>query len=126
MDTNETPKPDVEKPKEEKISFEDFTKVELKIGQIKSAEKVEGSEKLVKLQVDLGEESLRQILAGIAQYYTPEELVNKKAIFVANLKPRKMMGLESNGMILAGRDDVTNLLGLLTPDKDLPVGIKLS
>lgn len=114
-----------EKPKDAKIDFEDFIKVDLRIGHIKSAERVEGSEKLMKLIVDLGEQEDRQILAGISKYYSPEELTDKKAIFVANLRPRKMMGLESNGMILAGHEKDADLLGLLSPDKDLSAGTRI-
>ena len=83
------------------ISFDDFAKLELKVGTVLSAEEVEGSEKLIKLMVDLGEDKPRQILAGIKKWYKPEKLVGKQFIFVANLEPRMMMGLESNGMLLA-------------------------
>jgi len=83
------------------VSFEDFAKIELKTGKILSAEPVEGSEKLYKLMVDIGEVGPRQILAGIQKYYTPEELVGQTIIVAANLEPRQLMGLESNGMLLA-------------------------
>ncbi len=83
------------------ISFDDFAKVEMKVGKILSATPVEGSEKLVKLMVDVGEESPRQILAGIAKFYTPDELIDKLVVIAANLEPRIMMGLESQGMLLA-------------------------
>jgi methionine--tRNA ligase beta chain len=83
------------------ISFDDFAKVEMKTGKILSAEPVEGSEKLVKLSVDIGEENPRQILAGIAKFYSIDELVGRTIIVAANLEPRKMMGLESQGMLLA-------------------------
>ena len=82
------------------ISFDDFKKTELRIGQIKSAEAVEGSEKLLKLTVDFGEAGERQILSGIAKTYTPESLVNVRAAFVFNLEPRKLMGIESQRVIL--------------------------
>lgn len=82
------------------IPFEDFAKVELKVGTILEAEEVENSEKLIKLQMDLGEEKPRQILAGIRQYYKPATLVGKQIVVVANLEPRMMMGLESQGMLL--------------------------
>lgn len=84
------------------ISIDDFHKLEIKIGQIKSAETIEGSDKLLKLSVDFGEESPRQVLSGIKNYFSnPEDLVGKKCAFATNLEPRKMMGLESQGMILA-------------------------
>lgn len=88
---------------ENKITYEDFKKVEIKVGKILSAEKIEGSEKLLKLMVSFAEEAgPRQILSGIQKYF-PEEgvLVGKKCMFVTNLEPRKMMGLESNGMLFA-------------------------
>jgi len=84
----------------EKISIDDFAKVEMRIGEILSAEPVEGSEKLLKLKVQFGSEE-RQVLSGIAKYKKPEELVGKKFAFATNLEPRQMMGLESQAMILA-------------------------
>ncbi|MES3004971.1 MAG: hypothetical protein V4690_02565 [Patescibacteria group bacterium] len=84
------------------ISIEDFKKIEIKIGHILSAEKIEGSEKLLRLSVDFGEEAPRQVLSGIAKHFeNPENLVSKKCAFATNLEPRKMMGLESQAMILA-------------------------
>ena len=83
-----------------KIGIEDFAKVELRVAQIKVAEKVKGADKLLRLEVDLGYET-RQILAGIAEAYAPETLIGRKIVIVANLAPRKMRGLESNGMLLA-------------------------
>ncbi|MEI6058863.1 MAG: Holliday junction resolvase RuvX, partial [archaeon] len=84
------------------ITIDDFIKVEIKIGQIVSAEKVEGSDKLLKLAVDFGEENQRQVLSGIAKYVELQEIIGKKFPFVTNLAPRKMMGMESQAMILAG------------------------
>ncbi|MDD2822525.1 MAG: methionine--tRNA ligase subunit beta [Candidatus Daviesbacteria bacterium] len=81
------------------ITIDDFSKVELKIGTIITAEEVEGSEKLIKFQIDLGEET-RQILSGVKKWYSPEKLIGKQVVVVTNLEPRMMMGLESNGMIL--------------------------
>ncbi len=89
----------------EPISIDDFKKVEIRIGEIKSAEKIEGSDKLLKLKVMFGEEE-RQVLSGISAYFpNPEELVGKKCPFVTNLAPRTMMGLESQAMILATGGD---------------------
>ncbi len=84
----------------EKIAIEDFAKVEMRVGQIKTAERIVGADKLLKLTVDIGSE-VRQICAGIAQYYEPESLVGRKVVVVVNLAPRKLRGVESNGMIVA-------------------------
>jgi len=106
----------------ENISFEEFKKLDLRIVKIVSAEKVEKSEKLVKLEVDLGDEK-RQIIAGIAKAYEPEELVEKEIVIIANLEPRSLMGLESQGMLLAANNEETPVL--LRPDYDVPVGTKI-
>jgi methionyl-tRNA synthetase len=91
------------------ITIDDFTKIQLLVGTVTSCEPVAGSEKLYKLQVDLGLHGLRQILAGIAQYFKPADLVSKQGIYVANLASRKMMGLESHGMMLFAKDDKGNM-----------------
>lgn len=82
------------------IKYEDFAKIDLRVGKVVSAEKVPKSRKLIKLIVDLGGEK-RQILAGLAKWYKPEDFIGKYVVVVANLEPKKMMGLESQGMILA-------------------------
>lgn len=105
------------------ISFSDFQKIELKVGRIVAAEKVENSEKLVKLEVDLGEEK-RQLVAGIGKFYQPQELINKEIIVVANLEPKKLMGVESQGMLLAATGE--GFISLLQPDKEVPPGTKIS
>lgn len=105
------------------ISIEDFGRIELKVATIKSAEKVEGAQKLTKMMIDLGGEE-RQIVAGIAEFYTAEELVGKKIIVVANLAPAKIRGVESNGMLLAATMD--DKLTLLTIDGDIDNGAKVS
>jgi methionyl-tRNA synthetase len=84
----------------EKIGIEDFAKVEMRVGQVKTAERIVGADKLLKLTVDIGSE-VRQICAGIAQYYEPEALIGRKVVVVVNLAPRKLRGVESNGMIVA-------------------------
>jgi methionyl-tRNA synthetase len=84
----------------EKIGIEDFAKVEMRVGQVKTAERIVGADKLLKLTVDIGTE-VRQICAGIAQYYEPESLIGRKVVVVVNLAPRKLRGVESNGMIVA-------------------------
>ena len=97
-------------------------KVDLRTAKILAAEKVKKSKKLIKLKVDLGTEQ-RQVLAGIAEAYEPEQLIGRTVILVANLKPAKLMGLESQGMILAGSDDQTLILGGF--DGDLPPGVRV-
>ncbi|MFH0937499.1 MAG: methionine--tRNA ligase subunit beta [Candidatus Daviesbacteria bacterium] len=105
------------------ISFEDFSKIELRVGTVLEAEEVVDSEKLIKMKVDLGEEEPRQILAGIKAWYTPSKLVEKQFIFVANLEPKTMMGLESQGMILAA--DQNGKAILLKPSSKVPPGTKV-
>lgn len=83
------------------ITFEDFAKLDLRVGKIVECERKEGSEKLLRLKVNFGDEGDKTILSGIQQWYTPEDLLNKSFIFVINLEPRKMMGEFSEGMILA-------------------------
>jgi methionyl-tRNA synthetase len=110
-------------PREEKISIDDFLKVELRVAQVKVAERVPKADKLLRLEVDLGNET-RQILAGIAESYTPESLIGRKVVIVANLAPRKLRGLESNGMIVAAStaDGKAVLAGFL---EDVEIGAKL-
>jgi len=107
-----------------KISIDDFVKVEMRVGQVKSAERVAGADKLLKVMVDVGEE-VRQIVAGIATAYQPEQLVGRKVVVVVNLQPRKLRGVESNGMIVAasvGPEGKPILAGFL---EDVPVGSRL-
>ena len=108
----------------EKITIEDFAKVELRVGEVVSAERIPKADKLLKLQVDIGTE-VRQVLAGIAQYYEPEKLVGMKVIVVTNLQPRKMRGLESNGMIVAASVGEEGKPVLATFVEDVPKGAKL-
>ena len=106
------------------ITIDDFAKVELRVAQVKVAEKVKGADKLLRLEVDLGTET-RQIVAGIAKAYEPEKLIGRKVVIVANLAPRKLRGLESQGMIVAasfGDDGIPVLAGFL---EDVPVGARL-
>jgi methionyl-tRNA synthetase len=104
------------------ISIDDFFKTELRAAKVLSAEVVEGANKLLKLQIDLGSEQ-RQIIAGIAQNYKPEEIVGKTIIVVANLQPAKIRGIDSNGMLLAAK--AGGVMGLLTVDKDIAPGAKI-
>ncbi len=108
----------------EKIGIDDFTKVEMRVGQIKTAERIVGADKLLKLTVDIGTE-IRQICAGIAQYYEPESLIGRKVAVVVNLAPRKLRGVESNGMIIAasvGPEGRPVLAGFL---EEVEVGARL-
>jgi len=103
------------------ISIEDFKKIEIKIGEIISAEKLEGSEKLLKLHVNFGEENPRQVLSGIAPYFSDaQNLVGKRCAFVTNLEPRPMMGLLSHAMILAASADST--IALFEVPNTIPPG----
>ena len=104
------------------INFEDFQKVDLRVGKIIEAEKVKDSEKLLKLQVDLGVEK-RQLVAGIGQFYQPEDLIEREIVVVVNLEPRVMFGLESQGMLLAADDEGKPVL--LKPDKEVPPGTQI-
>jgi len=104
------------------ISIDDFKKIELKVAKVISAEKVEGSDKLLKLGVDLGDEK-RQIIAGIGKAYNPEDLVGKQIIIVANLEPRSLMGLESQGMVLAANAESGPVL--IMPEKEVASGTEL-
>ncbi len=105
------------------ITFDDFIKVELKVGEIIACEPVPKSNKLLKETVKFGEE-VRTIVSGIAKHYSPEEMVGKKVVFVTNLAPRKVCGIMSEGMILAAEDE-TGTLSLVTPEKDVASGTRL-
>jgi methionyl-tRNA synthetase len=104
------------------INFEDFKKVELRVAKIIKAEKVEGSEKLIKLQIDGGDEK-RQIVAGIAKFYNPGDLVGKEIIVVWNLEPKVLYGNESQGMLLAAEDNEKPVI--LMPEKEVPPGTRI-
>jgi methionyl-tRNA synthetase len=106
----------------DKIDITDFAKVELRAAEVKEAERIAGSKKLVRLQVDLGGET-RQVVAGIAESYAPEALVGKKVLLVTNLKPARLMGVESNGMVLAASLDGRAVL--CTFDADVAPGTKV-
>ena len=124
-----TDKPAEEKPKmetakeDERISIDTFAKVDLRVAEVLAAEKVEGADKLLKLQIRLGEKT-RQIVAGIAQHYNPDDLVGKKVVVVANLKPAKIRGQESQGMLLAAVED-GGQLSLVVPEREVGLGTKV-
>jgi methionyl-tRNA synthetase len=127
------PKTEVKKPEEKKaeapaepqlIGIEDFAKIDLRVVKVLACEKVEKSDKLLKLKVQCGDEE-RQVVSGIAQYYTPEEVVGQTLILVANLKPAKLRGIESQGMILAATDERTGKPVFVTVESDTPTGSKV-
>ncbi len=113
------PKP----PEEARISIEDFARIQMRVGQILEAEKIEGSRKLIKMKVDIGTE-VRQVVAGIAEAYDPASLLNRKVVLVANLKPARLMGVESNGMIVAASIGGKPVLATFT--EDVPNGSLLT
>lgn len=106
------------------ISIEDFKKIDMAVGKILSIEKVPDTDKLLKLSVDLGENQPRTIVSGISLYFPdPTVLVGKRCMFVANLEPRKIRGIESQGMIMALSTE-DGMFSLLTPNENIPVGTK--
>ncbi|MCR4322950.1 MAG: methionine--tRNA ligase subunit beta [Candidatus Azambacteria bacterium] len=112
------------------ITFDEFKKTELRVATIEAAERVEGSDKLIKLQLDLGTDpstssgqGKRQIVAGIGKRYSPEELIGKQIVIVANLAPRALMGIESHGMLLAASSEEGPIL--LMPDAQAPSGAQV-
>jgi methionyl-tRNA synthetase len=104
------------------ITIEDFAKIDLRVAKVLEAEKVEGADKLLKLKLELGDE-IRQVVSGIAKNYAPESIVGKYVVLVANLKPVKLRGIESQGMILAASDDKD--LVLATIDREINSGTKV-
>ncbi|HDM92132.1 MAG TPA: methionine--tRNA ligase subunit beta [Candidatus Korarchaeota archaeon] len=104
------------------VSYEEFSKLDLRVGQVLSAKRIEGTQKLLLLEVDLGSEK-KQLVAGIAEQYKPEDLVGKQIVVVANLQPKKIRGYWSQGMLLAA--DVDGKPVLLVPDKPVPPGSKV-
>lgn len=104
------------------ISYEDFSKVELKVAKVLKADRVENSEKLIKLEIKVGEKE-KQIVAGIGKFYNPEDLAGKLIVIVDNLEPKKLMGLQSEGMLLAASNDEE--LSLIIPDKEIKDGSQI-
>lgn len=107
----------------EVINIEDFAKLDIRIVQVLESSRIDGSDKLLRLVVDIGGEK-RQILAGLGKSYNPEELIDKKLLAIVNLEFRKMMGEESQGMILATGDDIENIT-LIQPEKDVEPGSRI-
>jgi methionyl-tRNA synthetase len=110
--------------KQEYLTIDEFSKLEARIGVVLSAEAVDGSEKLIRFMLDFGEEKPRQILSGIKAWYEPETLIGKKMLFVINLAPRKMMGLVSQGMLMAV-DGLDGEPVFLIPEKDVAPGSRV-
>lgn len=106
------------------ITFDEFKKVEIMVGKIVAAEPVEGSDKLLKLEVDFGEDKTRTVVSGIASHVDLETFVGSQKVFVTNLEPREIMGIQSQAMILAGKDGQG--LALIEPTRELPIGTELS
>ena len=106
------------------ISFEEFQKLDLRVGEITEANQISNSKNLMRLMVDFGAEQ-RQAVAGLLRWYTPEDLVGKKCVFILNLQKRIMMGVESQCMILAAEDDEGNVV-VLQPEKDIAEGSRIS
>lgn len=104
------------------ITYEDFSKIELKVARVIEAEKVENSEKLIRLKIKVGEKE-KQIVAGIGKFYTPQDLINKLIVIVDNLEPKKLMGFESEGMLLAASNEEG--LSLIIPDKEIKDGSQI-
>ena len=129
----ETAKPAAEPVKEEEpvidieakpeITYDDFAKLQFQVGEIIKCEAVPKSKKLLCSQVKIGSQ-VKQIVSGIKAYYTPEEMVGKKVMVVVNLKPAKLAGVLSEGMLLCAEDDKGNL-ALMTPEKDMPAGAEI-
>jgi methionine--tRNA ligase beta chain len=120
----QTPTPSTpEAPATPEITFDDFLKLDLRIGKVLEVIPVEKSKKLIRVIVDFGTEK-RQAVAGLAQYYKPEELVGKKCVFLLNLKRRVMAGFESQCMILAAEDD-KGVVSVLQPERDVAEGSKI-
>lgn len=106
------------------ITIEEFQRIELRVATILSAERVPGTEKLLKLQIDLGSEH-RQLVAGIAKHYTPEELIGKQIVVVTNLQPAVIRGIESQGMLLAASTDDSSQIALVTLQRPVPNGCRV-
>jgi methionyl-tRNA synthetase len=107
------------------VSFNDWSKLDLRVGEILEIEDVPGADKLYKLKVDLGTET-KIVVAGLKQYYSKEDLEEKRCILFCNLEPRKLKGIESQGMLLAAVNDDHSEVRLLTPDGDIELGSKIS
>lgn len=106
------------------VTFDDFKKLDLRVGEIKEVLDIEGADRIYKVKVDIGEE--RQLIAGIKQFYSKEDLVGKKVVVICNLEPRTIRGVESHGMILAASTPEKDNLTVVSVDRDIPNGSKVS
>ncbi len=102
------------------VSYDDFAKLDIRVAKIISTEPIEGKSRIIKGRIDLGDDDLRDVIIGGAQYYQPEDMVGKTVIVIANLEPKKMAGVESNAMLLAA--DVDDKPFWLTVNEDIPLG----
>ena len=110
----------------EEINFNEWEKLDLRVGKILKVEEIEGADKLYKLTIDLGEEiGKRTVCAGIKKYYSKENLAGKKIILFVNLAPRKLKGIESQGMVLAAVDETEDRVILISPEEDIEIGSKV-
>ncbi|MFX1312124.1 MAG: methionine--tRNA ligase subunit beta [Promethearchaeota archaeon] len=107
------------------IDYKDFSKLDIRVGFVKKCDKIPESNNLYKMMVDCGENNLRQIISGIAQYYSSEELIGKKIVVLTNLKPRKFMGIESQGMLLAVDHNNEPFLLKIDERKEIPPGCRI-
>lgn len=105
------------------ISYDDFAKLDIRVGTVLAVEKIENADKLLKCTIDFGEFGTRTIVSGIAEWKTPEDLVGKQLPYIVNLAPRMLRGVESQGMLLAASDE--NGVALLSPEREVPRGTKL-
>ena len=110
----------------ETINFSEWEKIDLRVGKILQVEEIEGADKLYKLTIDLGEEiGKRTVCAGIKKYYSKENLAGKKIILFVNLIPRKLKGIESQGMVLAAVDETEDKVILISPEEDIDIGSRV-
>ena len=109
------------------ITFDEWSKLDLRVGQIVEVEEIEGADKLWKLSIDVGDEiGNKTVCAGLKEYYSKEDLMDKKIILFCNLAPRKMRGIESQGMLLAAVNEDHSEVVLISPEKDIAVGSRVS
>jgi methionyl-tRNA synthetase len=108
------------------VSFEDWQKLDFRVGKIIEVEDIEGADKLYKLKIDIGETENRTVCAGLKEYYSKEELTGKKIILFVNLASRKLRGIESQGMVLAAVDKNKNKVILISPENNIDVGCRVS
>jgi methionyl-tRNA synthetase len=125
QETPQTPAPVTQAEISDEIDIETFAKIKFRVATIEKVEQVPKSKKLYQIQLDVGELGKRQIVSGIALHYTPEQLVGKQIVIVANLKPAKLMGVESRGMLLAASTPGDDVLAILSPDKPIVAGAQV-